>query len=426
MSFQRKITIIGGSIWGNRGAAAMLETTVARIRALLPHVHIAIYTPYQFKDQELTQDEQLEFFDSRPKALLLDFLHAFWFWLAKKMGGKPKLSKAIKVVSESLALLDVGGITFSDGRLIFLPYNVLTIWPAMLLKVPVIKMSQAAGSFENPIIRWFAKLFLPRCTQIFARGEKTFQYLTELGLSKNQVTLAADIAFLYQPEYCLTTENILATQQVCKKLEDLKLKGKMIVAISPSMLVLEKSGSNKNNYNQVLLKMIKETSVKNVHFFIFPNASRERSRKARNNDILAIESLRAEAELNLPRLLQESITWITFDVDTRGINDLVQLADVLVASRFHAMIFGLRLCVPTLVIGWGHKYMEAMQAFHLQQYVFDYSETKNNLGQVLGEMLVNNQEIRTEMRIAIENVKRSSEAQFQYMKEFLNEFQEPD
>jgi polysaccharide pyruvyl transferase WcaK-like protein len=423
---QPTITIIGGSIWGNRGAAAMLETTIGRIHAQLPDARIFVYTPYPLKDKELTQDVKLEFFDSRPKALVQDFLQASWYWLVQKLGGKPKFSGAVKAISESMALLDVGGITFSDGRLLFLPYNILTIWPAMLLNIPVIKMSQAAGSFQQPIIRWFAKLFLPRCAKIFARGSKTYQYLIELGLEQKQITQAADIAFLYKSEYCLTSENTVATQQIYLKLANLKQRGNMIVAISPSMLVLEKSGSNKINYNQVLLDMIKGTSLKNVHFLVFPNASRERSRKARNNDILAIESLRVEAELSLPRPLQERITWITFDVNTRGIDDLVLQTDVLVASRFHAMIFGLRLCVPTLVIGWGHKYMEAMQAFQMQQYVFDYRDTQRNLSQILDEMLIKNQEIRTGMTIPVEKVKQSSEAQFQYLKEFLNEFQESD
>jgi len=41
-----KVAIIGGSIWGNRGAAAMLETTIAQVRAVLGDVRIAVFTPY--------------------------------------------------------------------------------------------------------------------------------------------------------------------------------------------------------------------------------------------------------------------------------------------------------------------------------------------------------------------------------------------
>jgi polysaccharide pyruvyl transferase WcaK-like protein len=206
-------------------------------------------------------------------------------------------------------------------------------------------------------------------------------------------------------------------------LEEYKTAGMKIVAISPSILVQEKSGINKTNYDQVLLNLITKTSSQDIHFVIFPNASREKSKKPRNNDIVAIERLRAEAELTLPRPLQKRITWITYDVDTRGIDELVKIADVLVASRFHAMIFGLRLGIPTLVIGWGHKYMEAMKAFQQTDYVFDYRDTERDLGQVLTEMIERKLEIQTSMRMALNIVKRSSESQFQYLKEFLNEIQ---
>lgn len=421
MATPKKIAIIGGSLWGNRGAAAMLETTIARVRSMAPDTQFCIFSPHPIKDQLLSKDPQLEFFDSKPMAVVSDFLRVVWYRFLGWFGVKVTLNASMKGLSESDALLDIGGITFSDGRLIFLPYNILTIWPALMLKVPVIKMSQAAGSFNNPIIRYYAKKFLPRCAKIFARGEKTLQYLHELGLPDEKVKPATDVAFLYSKEYCLTSENRTAIKQVVDRMSRLRSEGTSVVAVSPSVLVLEKSGSSKVDYNQVLLDLINGVGSKEVHFVFFPNASREKSKKSRNNDIIAIERLRAQAELTLPRPLLKKISWITYDVDTSGIEDIVKNSDVLVASRFHAMVFGLRLCVPTLVIGWGHKYMEAMQAFQQEKFVFDYRDSQRDLSQVLIEMLEANTEIRSVMKKAHPSVTRSSEGQFDYLKEFLHE-----
>ncbi|MDP3445166.1 MAG: hypothetical protein Q8T08_20085, partial [Ignavibacteria bacterium] len=136
MNSSKKIAIIGGSIWGNRGASAMLETTIAKVKQINPKTTFVIYTPYPVKDQILTNKADLEFYDSRPIAVVKDFLQVF---IHQFLAKKTTLTGSIKSLSDCKILLDIGGITFSDGRLIFLPYNVLTILPALMLKIPVIK-----------------------------------------------------------------------------------------------------------------------------------------------------------------------------------------------------------------------------------------------------------------------------------------------
>jgi colanic acid/amylovoran biosynthesis protein len=135
--------------------------------------------------------------------------------------------------------------------------------------------------------------------------------------------------------------------------------------------------------------------------------------------------MRAEAELTLPRAVYDQVTWLTFDINSAGIDSLVQRTDVLVTSRFHAMVFGLRLCIPTLVIGWGHKYMETMQRFNQQAYVFDYRHPSRNLMEVLQEMLSNNQSIRAALRAALDAEIQSSNSQFEYVRAFFDDQKTP-
>ena len=59
------------------------------------------------------------------------------------------------------ALFDVSGISFHDGRLAIVAYNVFCIWPALLLGVPVLHLSQAMGPFRNRVNRAFGAL-VPR------------------------------------------------------------------------------------------------------------------------------------------------------------------------------------------------------------------------------------------------------------------------
>jgi colanic acid/amylovoran biosynthesis protein len=419
------VAIIGGSIWGNRGAAAMLETTIGKVSGIVPAARFNVFTPYPLKDRQLCPDARLTFFDSRPQAMLLLLAGTLLAWITHSIKLGEKLSPAVRAIAEANVLFDVGGITFADGRLIFLPYNILTIWPAILLKVPVVKLSQAAGSFRNIIIRTFARLFLPRCRHIFARGELTYAFIQELGLKEDKLSPSADIAFCYRPEYCLSKENQHALQQVFAKMDSAHQNGQKIVSISPSVLVMQKSGQGDIVYTRTLLDLLSKSSMSAIHYVVFPNASREGSKKTRNNDIIAIEQMRAEAELTLPRAVYDQVTWLTFDINSAGIDSLVQRTDVLVTSRFHAMVFGLRLCIPTLVIGWGHKYMETMQRFNQQAYVFDYRHPSRNLMEVLQEMLSNNQSIRAALRAALDAEIQSSNSQFEYVRAFFDDQKTP-
>ena len=51
-------------------------------------------------------------------------------------------------LARSQVLLDVFGVSYSDGRERFLPFNVLCNWPAMMFRVPVVKLSHAAARFS--------------------------------------------------------------------------------------------------------------------------------------------------------------------------------------------------------------------------------------------------------------------------------------
>ena len=417
----KNVAIIGGSFWGNRGAAAMLETTIAKVREMNPDTIFTIFTPYPEIDKSLVHDETFIFVDSKPLALILLNSKVMGIWLLSKIGLKPKPAGVSKSILDAQVLLDIGGITFADGRLIFLPYNILTILPALLLKIPVVKLSQAAGSFKNPIIRFCAKYFLPKCDFIFARGEKTLAFLQELGLPKNKVALAMDATFVFQEDYCLTNENNYSVQQIHDLLLLKKNEGIPVIGISPSILVMGKMSSKDADYVHYLIEMIRKTSFQqDVHFVVFPNASREKSKKKRNNDILAIEEIQNRAKLELPLSIYNKITWMTFDVDTKGINKLVSILDLLITSRFHAMVFGLRLAIPTIVIGWSHKYHEVMKFFGQEAFVFNYKDPNQSFDEMIIEVIKNNEIFRSQIKQQLPDARKLSQKQFDYLKRYLD------
>jgi colanic acid/amylovoran biosynthesis protein len=51
-----RYAIIAATVWGNRGAEAMLETTVGRLRDLDPHAEFVVYSYYPTQDRALISD----------------------------------------------------------------------------------------------------------------------------------------------------------------------------------------------------------------------------------------------------------------------------------------------------------------------------------------------------------------------------------
>jgi hypothetical protein len=84
------------------------------------------------------------------------------------------------------------------------------------------------------------------------------------------------------------------------------------------------------------------------------------------------------------------------------------------------MISGLCLAVPTVVIGWGHKYKETMAYFDLGQYSLDFGSTAMDLPGIVQTALDHKKEIHLQIAKNLENVKQKSGIQFTFLKEELS------
>jgi polysaccharide pyruvyl transferase WcaK-like protein len=408
-----RIAITGGTLWGNRGAQAMLETTIGEIRQRLPQAEFGVFSYYPERDRTLLTDPTIRIFNSKPltmaaKLFPLALLHRILHFVGIRLS----LPEGLAYLRDSQVLCDIGGITFNDERLKYLPFNVLSILPAMLLGTPVAKLSQATGPFENPLNRMVSKFFLSRCRLVVARGAITASHLKKLGIDPARTMVAADIALRYQPDYALTSENM---QQVEALLNNLNTH-KQVIAISPSVLVYKKRGEE---YLHLLLDLIESMAADGRAFVIFPNASRASSSKTHNNDLIALRALRNLAQQRLPQALLSLLHWVDYDINYGSIQRIISACDLLITSRFHAMIAGLTCSTPTLVIGWSHKYQECLAAFEMESAAFDYSADTQQILQAVPAMLGHLAEIRTQLAEHLPENQQSSASQFERLKEII-------
>lgn len=413
-----RFAIIGGTLWGNRGAEAMVVTTIGRIGERVPGAEFDILSYYPDADRRLAAHRaDVRVDDATPRKLLLvHFPFALLCWIVGLVGLRlpdAMLPAPVARLRGCRALFDVSGISFHDGRLSVVAYNVFCIWPALLLGVPVFHLSQARGPFENTLNRIPARWFLRACRHSFARGSRTAAYMKELGLPADRWSVAADVAFSFHDGDSITRENEAEVAALRDRLAQARERQARVVAISPSSVVSEKTGKTGKDYVSILAQTVASLAREGHHVLVLPNATRAASERARNNDLIVIRQLKAAVDGMLDGEARQRISWVLFDVNTDGIRALISACDILVTSRFHAMVAGLSLAVPTFVIGWSHKYGEVLELFGCEADAIDFSKIEDDLVPAIGEVLAGAEERRSRIAAALPAVRASSMRQFE-------------
>ena len=61
MEVKPRISIIGGTFWGNRGAESMLATTIGMISRAFPDARFVVFSYYPEKDRQLVRDNRVTY-----------------------------------------------------------------------------------------------------------------------------------------------------------------------------------------------------------------------------------------------------------------------------------------------------------------------------------------------------------------------------
>ena len=419
----KTIAIVAGTISGNRGAETMVTTVIGKIREKHHDAKFLLYSYYPKEDKLLVEDEGITVFSLTPLAIVFRIVPcSILFYLFKILGmqklGNKIIPLAVLRLSQASLLVDVAGVSFVAGREKFLPFNILTLFPALLFKIPVIKISQALGPFNGLLTRVCARLILPRCRKIFARGKITLSHLSEFDEKRDYYELACDIGFLYEPQYSLSNENYSYIEEIKTDIvTNCKAQGNKLIGICPSSLIASQAEKSNIDYLSMLSMLIKKLSDSGFAVVVFPNATRQHSSKGRNNDLVVIWKLKAMLE---NRLSTDNLFFIEKDINTSGIKSIITLCDVAMVSRFHAMVAALTLSVPVIVLGWSHKYIEVMQEFSMEKFVLDYKDSRvDNLYSKINTLLERRGEFSLSISESLVEVKASAARQFNYIQSLL-------
>lgn len=345
--------IVGASFAGNKGAEAMLQSTIAEIRKRRPKAIIHVLSYFPAEDKRLQLPENVYIHSATPAALVLKWLPLGIAARCFPRLKNPKFNNGRAGILNLLcveALFDIFGVSFMDSRLKFIPFNLLSLTPFIWNHVPVFKISQALGPFRKRVNRMSAYWLLEQLDFTAARGRKTRGMLESIGLGEKtgKVILAADVAFLLPNE-----ESTQATKHPTSK----------SVAIVPSRVIADKLPG----YTEKLTGIAKSLHAAGWGVQVIVHSWREKDGQTRNNDTpIARQIVQRLEDEQVPAEL------IGYGLDSHLIRSAIGRNTVVLTSRFHGMIAALSESRPVVVVGWSHKYSEVLNDFGLEDHCIRY------------------------------------------------------
>jgi len=401
------VAITAASYYGNKGAAAMLQSAVKQLY-LKYGAFLTVYlmSTYPKADKKLLPFDFIKVVSCKPLNLLfIAFPAVLLFYLFNRVFPIRlllKKNKIIRAYTETDIVLDMAGVSFVDSRgFIMNIYAAVTMIVPLMMKIPVVKYSQGLGSFKSFYNRMLAKTILPKMALIIARGEITRKQLSDIGIIKN-VKICADGAFTMPDDKNITSD----INNLCKT-DDFYLKS--YISLSPSSVVESKCKKLNINYHSVIVDFIKYLTEHGFGVLLIANAARLGSKKPRNNDLPICDKVyNSIADKRLIRYYHE-------EMPPEKIRELIGRSLLFIGSRFHAMIAALEKNIPVLILGWSHKYKEVLDMFSLGSWVVDYKVlSKSILVKNFNEVLSSKETINKSISENLPDVKESSLRNIQY------------
>ena len=357
-----RVALIGAALSANKGAAAMVETVVARLPEVVGSCEFSLLTTYPEDDKShLPTSSPIHVVGLEPLRLaIVEFPVAILAFIARSIHlplGWVR-SRGCRAMLNSDVVVDVAGISFADGRGVPITvYNAIMTGVPLLLGVPTVKAAQAMGSFNSQPNKFLAKLVLPRLAAICARGARTRQHLDSLHL--RNVTDVADLAFSLE-------ESATLPASVAAKMPS---QDQPFIVVMPSAVVRGLFEANGGDYVSAVAALVGSLRAETQRpVVVVPHSYRKGQGEGRMNDGPVCREVVAACSGD------SGVIGIDEDLSAGELRRIVALSEVMVTSRFHAMISGLATSTPTVVVGWSHKYKEVLDDFGLAEFGMDSAE----------------------------------------------------
>jgi polysaccharide pyruvyl transferase WcaK-like protein len=221
-------------------------------------------------------------------------------------------------------------------------------------RTTVILLPQAFGPFHDPAIRDYFKRIADSAELIFARDEISLEHVRTVVGESAKLALAPDFTVLL--EGTPPGERDWFAERLC---------------VVPNARMIDKtSGKERSQYVEFLKRVVIATRGlgKEAFFLIHEGYADHEIARAVNG------------------LLGKGCK-IVYEQDPLLLKGILGASAAVVSSRYHALIGSLSQAVPSLCVGWSHKYRELFKSYEFSSGLVKLDATEDNLQEAILPLL---------------------------------------
>jgi len=354
MGVHRKqaVFIVGGG-FVNKGAEAMVLTVANALRKHLPDMHL--YVRVRSHDLRQARDNGLTPVKSDQSRWVIPSL--------------PDKIRTARMYYKCKVMIHVGGYQLGDPWGVELARsNARATKRCVRFGNLVFYMPQAWGPFSSPAIANAARYIIETATLSYVRDKTSLAEIEKLvGKGHPKVRFAPDIAWTFEGADLSVGRRLIRDAGLPEK------DSSLTVCITPNLRVYKKfDGSGPSNeYIKYLCQLIEHLcAAHNGRVILIGHELRPDNSKVKDDRTLCNYVLSA-LDKSLP------VAHIDKVIAAAEIKSLIANCDLLISSRYHAIIAALSQGIPAAAIGWSHKYDELLAEVGLSSNLISIPKTDN-------------------------------------------------
>jgi polysaccharide pyruvyl transferase WcaK-like protein len=229
---------------------------------------------------------------------------------------------------------------------------------------PYVFFPQAWGPFTDPVLAGAVKDMCQKASAVYVRDVASHDYLNALLADTGRgATLAPDIVFRFEGASPAEGAQVLASHGI-------EVGARPIIGISPNMRVYERMpGTGASNAYVGLMAEAAKLCVRELgaSVVLIPNEIRPVADE-RQDDRFLCKAIAEAAGTAGP------VAAMCGEYSAEIVKAVIEHVELLVASRFHSLVFALSSAVPSVAVGWSHKYVELMTFMGMEEYVVGHDQ----------------------------------------------------
>jgi colanic acid/amylovoran biosynthesis protein len=411
----KKILLINGTAWLNKGDAAIAITTIGALRTFIPDVNICMLSPSSRMDglkykkyNIITKDNLVNRFLQRNRKTkigrIFDFLDqlcrwSLWAVFYRFLNTDIEYLKGdeadtLNEYTDADIIVSRGGDILNDIG--YSPmFQLYEIFLGELLNKPVVIYAHSIGPFERKFTKFINRFVLNRVSLITLREEVSYDCLRRLGVNKPPILVTADSAFLLQPISSKNARNLMFEDGVylCNR--------NLIGLTVRRWFFLEENIEKFNEYKKIMAKVIDYLVDKlNSTVIFFPQVIVPHEEE--NDTTVAKEIFRLVKN-------KDNFKILTKDYSPEELMGMIGQMDLFIGTRMHSNIFAVSMSVPTIAIGYRHKTRGIMEMLGLEKYVCEINSIEyDDIISKIDDAWMNKEIIKDHLNFKINDLRKRS------------------